>query len=190
MAQGPGEVEDGTGGEADTTAAASAGAATTDDIRSQIEHTRAEMSGTIDAIQTRLSPARALADVTGSVTDATVGRLTRLSERMPQAGRNLLERARRNPLPVALLATAVVGLMVRALNHGSRRPATRRRSLNDAGERDRHKRIKSVAAHRSRRLVTAASAGAACWAVWYAQTLASRSDNAYSEAATEPAEGL
>jgi hypothetical protein len=40
MAQGPGEVE----------------APTTDDIRSQIEQTRADMSDTIDAIQTRLSP--------------------------------------------------------------------------------------------------------------------------------------
>lgn len=35
---------------------------TTDEIRSQIEQTRAEMSETIDAIQERLSPGRLIAD--------------------------------------------------------------------------------------------------------------------------------
>src|SRR4029453_14346360 len=106
MAQGTGEVED---------------------IRSQIEQTRAEMSVTIDAIQTRLSPTRAIADVKDSVTDATVGRLRRLAHRASGSGRRLLETARENPLPVALLATAAVGLIVRSLNNRHRRRRRRRK---------------------------------------------------------------
>jgi hypothetical protein len=91
MAQGPGEVEEGSVRTGDTSTAATAAAPTTDDIRSQIEQTRAEMSDTIDAIQTRLSPARAIADAKDSVTEATVGRLKRLAHRMPGSGRSLLE---------------------------------------------------------------------------------------------------
>ena len=125
MAQSPGEV---------------APAPTTDDIRSQIEQTRAEMSDTIDAIQTRLSPTRVMADVKDTVTDATVGRLKRLAHRTSGSGRSLLETARDNPLPVALLATAAVGLMIRALNNGHRRRPKTPRTLTDGGGRERRER--------------------------------------------------
>ena len=179
MAQGPGEVEEGSVRTADTNTAAPTAAPTTDDIRSQIEQTRAEMSGTIDAIQTRLSPARALADAKDSVTEATVGRLKRLAQRTPGSGRGLLEMARDNPLPVALLATAAVGLIVRALNNGNRRPPKARRTLRDGGERDRRNRTTPASRHSNRRLLAAAGAGVACWAIWRAQTPASHSGSEY-----------
>jgi hypothetical protein len=136
MAQGPGEVEEGSVRAGGTSTAATGTTPTTDDIRSQIEQTRAEMSDTIDAIQTRLSPARAIADAKDSVTEATVGRLKRLAHRTPGSGRSLLETARANPLPVALLATAAVGLIVRALNNGNRRRPNAPRTLKDGGKRD------------------------------------------------------
>jgi hypothetical protein len=162
-----------------TSTAATAAALTTDDVRSQIEQTRAEMSGTIDAIQTRLSPARAIVDAKDALTDATVGRLKRLAQRTPDSsGRSVLETARAIPLPVALLATAVVGLVVRALNHGNRRRPTHA-TLNDGGERDRRERTNQASGPGNRRLVSAASAAAACWALWRAQTPASHSGNAY-----------
>ena len=131
MAQGPGEVEDGTVLPAPSAAAA---APTTADISSQIELTRAEMSDTIDAIQTRLSPARALADAKDTVTEATVGRLKRLADGMPAASRSLLETVRANPWPVALLAMAAVGLIVRALNANRRRSNIRRLSTKVAND--------------------------------------------------------
>ena len=134
MAQGPGEVEEGAVRTAVRSTAAAAAAPTTDDISSQIEQTRAEMSDTIDAIQTRLSPARALADAKDSVTEATVGRLKRLAGGMPGSGRSLLEMARANPWPVALLAMAAVGLIVRALNANRRRPNIRRLSTMVAND--------------------------------------------------------
>jgi hypothetical protein len=136
MAQGPGEVEEGSVRAGGTSTAATGTTPTTDDIRSQIEQTRAEMSDTIDAIQTRLSPARAIADAKDSVTEATVGRLKRLAHRTPGSGRSLLETARASPLPVALLATAAVGLIVRALNNGNRRRPNARTLKDDGGKRD------------------------------------------------------
>ena len=58
MAQSPGEVTQ----------------PSSDEIRFNIERTRAEMSETINAIQDRLSPTRMYADAKDSLSDATVGR--------------------------------------------------------------------------------------------------------------------
>jgi hypothetical protein len=96
-------------------------APTSDEIRSQIEQTRAEMSDTIDAIQSRLSPKRVLADAKDSVTEVTVGRVRRLAQRTNGSGRGVLQRVQDNPLPVALVATAAAALLVRALTKGKRR---------------------------------------------------------------------
>ena len=123
MAQSPGEVEEGPVRTGDTSTAATAAAPTTDDIRFQIEQTRAGMSDTIDAIQTRLSPARAIADVKDSVTAATVGRFTRLAQRTHGSGRSLLETARDNPLAV-LGAVAVTAGLTAYLARPPRRSST------------------------------------------------------------------
>jgi Protein of unknown function (DUF3618) len=190
MAQGPGEVEEGTVRTGDSSTAATVPAPTTDDICSQIEQTRAEMSDTIDAIQTRLSPTRAIADVKDIVTDATVGRLKRLAHQTSGSGRSLLETARDHPLPVALLAMAAVGLIVRALNNGNRRRPKTPRTLTDGGERERRERTNLAPRHSNRRLLAAASAGAACWAIWRAQTPASHSGSEYPKAAGTQDGGL
>ena len=97
MAQGSGEV-----------------GATTDEIRSQIEQTRGEMSDTIDAIQSRLSPKRVLADAKDSVTEATVERVKRLSSASRSA---VLQRMQDKRVPIVLLATAA-GLLVRSWTTG------------------------------------------------------------------------
>jgi Protein of unknown function (DUF3618)/Putative Actinobacterial Holin-X, holin superfamily III len=97
--------------------------ATTDEIRSQIEHTRGEMSDTIDAIQSRLSPKRVLADAKDSVTEATVARVKRLTT----ASRGeVWQRMQNNPLPIALLATAAAGLLVRSWTNRRRQRPNRR----------------------------------------------------------------
>jgi hypothetical protein len=100
MAQGSGEV-----------------GATSDEIRSQIEHTRGEMSDTIDAIQSRLSPRRVLSDAKDSVTEATVEGVKRLSSATRGA---VLQRMQDNRLAIALLATAA-GLLARSLAMRRRR---------------------------------------------------------------------
>ena len=174
MAQGSSEVEE--------------GSVRTDDIRSQIEQTRAEMSETIDAIQTRLSPTHAIAHVKDSVTDATVGRLQRFAQRTPGSGRSLLETARNNPLPVALVTTVAVGLMARAMNHRRRRRAVAARMLTYGVGREQREPGNGLLRHRNRRVLAAASAGAAGWAIWRAQTPASRPGSEYPTGSEYPKE--
>ena len=178
MAQGSGEV-----GERPVQTASADGvpsAPTSDEIRSQIEQTRAGMSDTIDAIQSRLSPKRVLADARDSVNEATVGRVKRLTRRTDGSGGGVLQMVQGNPLPVALMATAAAGLLVRALTNAKRRrqhermpttpaqhvDAERARSANDTLSRERRST--------TGRLLAVAGAGAACWALWRAQTAAPR----------------
>ena len=169
MAQGSGEVGEGL---VQTAAADEVPSApTSDEIRSQIEQTRADMSDTIDAIQSRLSPKRVLADARDSVTEATVGRVKRLTERTNSSGSDVWQRVQDNPLPVALVATVAAGLLVRALTNGKRRrrhqsmPTTPASSASATPSRERRS---------TKRLLAAAGAGAACWAFWKAQTAAPR----------------
>jgi hypothetical protein len=185
MAQGSGEVGEGPVQTAKADGIPSA--QTSDEIRAQIEQTRADMSDTIDAIQSRLSPKRVLADAKDSVTEATVGRVKRLTQRPDGSGRGVLQGVRDNPLPVALLATAALGLLMRALTNGKRRrrdrsmPATpvqhvgagRAWSASDTISRERRS---------PGRLLAAAGAGAACWALWRAQTAAPNFSGQFSGA--------
>lgn len=86
-----------------------------EEIRSQIEQTRAGMSETIDAIQTRLSPSRVVADAKESVTTATVDKMKRLADQANGTKTVVLDTIHENPLPAALAAVAAAGLMFRAL---------------------------------------------------------------------------
>ena len=176
MAQGSGEIGEGPVQAVNADGVPSA--PTSDEIRSQIEQTRAGMSDTIDAIQSRLSPKRVLADARDSVNEATVGRMKRLAQRTNGSGGGVLQRVQDNPLPVALMATAAAGLLVRALTKGKRRRQHQRTPATPAQPEGAERVSTSASAALSRerrsnrRLLAAASAGAACWALWRAQTAA------------------
>ena len=137
MAQGSGEVEEGSVRTADSSTAATAAAPSTDEIRSQIEQTRAEISDTIEAIQTRLSPARVIADAKDSLTDATRGRLKRIADRTRGSRENALQTVRANPWLIALLATGAVALVLGARHANNRRRQKATRSLTDGDVRNR-----------------------------------------------------
>ena len=154
MAQGPGEVDGVSVATNDTVAAA-------DDIRSQIAQTRAEMSETIDAIQTRLSPSRVIGDAKDSITEATVGPVKRLADRVGGPGGGMLRRLQEQPLPAALTAAAVAGLLARALRN--RRTAYVPPSTPRA--RDHHWRRRNAlprSGAKTAGLIAAAGVGAAC----------------------------
>jgi hypothetical protein len=51
----------------------------TDEIRAQIEHTRAAMTQTIDAIQAHLSPSRVVSDATRKVKDTAASRMRKMA---------------------------------------------------------------------------------------------------------------
>jgi hypothetical protein len=103
MAQGPDEVIISTPPSSESSDA--------DDIRAQIEETRAEMSETIDAIQDRLSPGRLVTSAKETVREGTL-----------QATGTLMEWLRSNRVPVALVSMGATGLVVfRALTRSRRR---------------------------------------------------------------------
>ena len=100
-------------------------APTSDEIRSQIEETRAEMSDTIEAIQSRLNPKRVLTAAGASVAEAAAGQVKHLTQRTYGSGGRVLQRLQDNPLPVVLVATAA-GLLLLALTNRKRRRHHRR----------------------------------------------------------------
>src|SRR5215204_1639573 len=104
-------------------------------LRSEIEDTRAEMSQTINEIQERLSPEHLMGQVKETVRDATIGKVGRVMESIgetivdvteparevagragvaiKETGRSVGESMWRNPIPVALIGLGVGMLAIR-----------------------------------------------------------------------------
>jgi len=80
-------------------------------IENEIEHTRAEVSATIDAIQSKLTP--------GQLMDQTLGYLR--SSLPAEFGSNLSRSVRDNPIPVALLGIGLAWLMMGGQQNGRMR---------------------------------------------------------------------
>jgi hypothetical protein len=150
---------------------------TADNIRSQIDETRADMTETIDAIQARLSPRRLVRDVKETVKEATVDRVVSLSKKAgttvgtfvknsSRAPGGLLERFRRNPVPMAIAGIEVAAVILKELKQlrpeRTERPASVKEHEPTPALRTRH-----TARNSARFLVIAA--GTAClttWAIW------------------------
>jgi hypothetical protein len=141
MAQDPDEV---------ITATAPLPARPTDQIRAQIEATRADMSDTIDAIQERMRPRHLIAQARETVADATAEGVTTLSRR-PGA-----------TIGVAAMSLGVTWLLRRALRARAVRQ-TQQNRLNFGSPT--HRRI----SRRATGFLFGAGAGA-CWAVWKTHT--------------------
>jgi ElaB/YqjD/DUF883 family membrane-anchored ribosome-binding protein len=90
-----------------------------EEIRSEIERTRADMTETIDAIQEKLRPANIVSQAKDTVRDATVGRVKSMahSAREHLAGdrrdwsasgsNGVIDRIRENPVPAAIAAASI-----------------------------------------------------------------------------------
>jgi uncharacterized protein DUF3618 len=132
-------------------------AATTAEIREQIDQTRAEMGQTIDAIQARLSPGRLVSDAKDSVKEATVGRVRRLAtathatlgngSRASLGAKRVVDAVKANPMPFAMVGVAAMALIAQA------------------ALRSRHRAYRA-SAHRHRFWIAACAAGFACWSAW------------------------
>ena len=108
----------------------------TEQIRADIEDTRAEMSQTINEIQERLSPEHLVGQVKESVREATIGKVERVMETiseateparqaMGRAGTAIAETGKtvgnsmwKNPIPVALIGLGVGLLVMRYRSNG------------------------------------------------------------------------
>ena len=125
--------------EADTTATESIASASADDdfdeeadqIRAEIEDTRADMSQTINEIQERLSPEHLMGQVKETVREATIGKVERVMETIgevteparemagragtaiKEAGSSVGDMMWRNPIPVAMIGLGLGMLLVR-----------------------------------------------------------------------------
>lgn len=108
-------------------------------LRAGIEHTRAEMGTTIDAIQAQLNPEHIahkvreqvreqFEEAKTSVRNATIGKAETLmrdaSDTMNEAGYTLNDTIRHNPIPAAMVA---IGLGWLFMNRGSSRPRHEKR---------------------------------------------------------------
>lgn len=113
----------------------------TEQLRAEIEDTRAEMSQTINEIQERLSPENVMGQVKEKVREATIGKVERVMNRVGEtigevteparevlnsAGSTIKETGRsaagvinRNPIPVALIGLGLGMLAVRAFRRGN-----------------------------------------------------------------------
>ena len=106
-------------------------------IASEIEDTRDEMTGTVQAIGDRLDPANIVQDAKETVREATVGRVEQMTsnalESAGDTGSGILETIRQNPLPAAMAAIGI-GLLV--MNRSNDRNAYRADRYWEGGWRD------------------------------------------------------
>ncbi len=147
-------------------------------IRAEIEGTRAVMSQTINEIQERLSPDHLMGQVKETVRDATIGKVERVVETVGETISEITEPARevaslagnaikevgttvadkiwKNPIPVALIGLGVGMLVVRNFSNGGTRSIGRtlpnRRSNYALGD------VKETAADLAARAKDSASA--------------------------------
>jgi len=108
----------------------------TAEIRAEIEETRAEMSGTIDAIQERLNPQHLkeqvkeqvreqFQEVKATVRDATIGKaedmVRNVGDTLDEARYGLMETIRQNPIPAALVGIGLSWLFMNQRSGTGRR---------------------------------------------------------------------
>jgi len=86
-------------------------------IRADIEQTRADMSDTINAIQEKLNPQALIDKAKDSVHEATIGRVeqmvTTVTDNAKDTGNNLIQMAKDNPVPAALIGLGLAWLFTR-----------------------------------------------------------------------------
>jgi ElaB/YqjD/DUF883 family membrane-anchored ribosome-binding protein len=119
----------------------------TEQLRADIEDTRAEMSQTINEIQERLSPEHLMGQVKETVREATIGKVERVMDKVGETISEMTEPARevagragtvikdsvwKNPIPIAMIGLGVGMLFMRRYRDGdgysttSGTPRTRR----------------------------------------------------------------
>jgi ElaB/YqjD/DUF883 family membrane-anchored ribosome-binding protein len=103
---------------ADTVVVVSVVSEPLDATRSQIEQTRAEMGGTIDALKERLNPQRLVEQATDTIREATIGRAQDAASAAVDTARGtgmtLLESMKENPIPAALTGIGIAWLLMSA----------------------------------------------------------------------------
>jgi hypothetical protein len=93
------------------------------EIRQEIDHTRAEMTETIDAIQAKLNPRNIVAHATERVKNATTERVREMADTAGETAQEMMNQTRdtaggivqsvqQNPLPAALIGVGAAWLLM------------------------------------------------------------------------------
>ena len=101
----------------------------TQKIRAEIEHTREEMSETIEAIQERLQPGNIVADASERVRAAATEKVRNMADTASETARNAMDRTRemtgdvaeigrQNAIPAALIGAGVAWLIIDRFREG------------------------------------------------------------------------
>ncbi len=105
-------------------------------LAQDIEQTRDEMSGTVEAIAERLDPANIVQDAKETVREATVGKVEQVASNVAEtasgfvdeakytaqdAGSGLVETVKRNPIPAAMAGIGIGWLLMNRSSGGSSR---------------------------------------------------------------------
>jgi len=160
----------------------------TAELRARIEHTRAEMTETIDAIQDRLSPGRLMSDVTDKVKDATIGSVKTMSDRTASgaagASRRTIGTIKAHPVATAVAGAAVTTVVFGALWRSRHRSGSQHRMhedgtglsattyegsaprWTDAGDMDGERSSAAGFGANTRTLFLGACTALACWGAW------------------------
>lgn len=96
-----------------------------DETRSRIEETRNHLSGTIDAIQEKLSPAHMVQEAKDTVREATIGKaqdvMGSATDTARGYGSSLVDTIRQNPIPMALTGIGLGWLVMSLRKSGGSR---------------------------------------------------------------------
>jgi len=115
----------------------------TEEIRSEIEHTREEMAETIDAIQEKLRPRNIVANATERVKTATTERVRAMADmagdtaqtvvsRTRESAGGLMDTIRENPIPAAMIGVGAAWLFSSAAGSSNRSRGSNGYSYGDS----------------------------------------------------------
>lgn len=96
-------------------------------IEGDIEHTRAELSETIDALQEKLRPSNLVSDATDRVKTATTERVRDMADTAGDTVQEMWADTRQNPLPALMIGAGVAWMLYDRSRNGREEPSWTRR---------------------------------------------------------------
>ena len=99
----------------------------TREIEGDIEHTRAELSETIDALQEKLRPSNLVSDATDRVKTATTEKVRDMADTAGDTVQEMWEDTRQNPLPALLIGAGIAWMLYDRSSNGNGQSSKKRR---------------------------------------------------------------
>ena len=99
-------------------------------IEGDIEHTRAELSETIDALQEKLRPSNLVSDATDRVKTATTEKVRDMADTAGDTVQEMWADTRQNPLPALLIGAGVTWMLYDRSSNGNGHASRNRREYS------------------------------------------------------------